>query len=506
MKLITEQNRKWWILIAMSSLLFMTSLDLTIVNLALPAMAHSLNINLAQLQWVITGYALTTVMFMILGGKLGDVYGHRKVFIIGAIIFVVASVAAGLSFTGWELIISRVVQGIGAAFSFPLTSVITFAAFPKRQKATALGVMATSMGVASAIGPTLGGVILKYLTWHWIFFINLPICVVVITLTLWACPKYILSPRKENIDYKGAVVLMLSLFLLLFGLNEAQNWGLDSVWFLMCLLAGLVLLLIFILFELKIANALIELKIFTNKVFALVNIIRAVVIYVFLVILFVFALYLQNIVGLSAFAAGFLLIFMTLAFAISSPLSGKVIDLIGGYFPILIALVLLVITLSLFITVTELTPIYMVAGLLTLCGIAFGILVTGTNVVALNRVPEPQIGAASGAFYTVAIFGGVVGVAVSGTMMALLSKSYLIKQLLARHVSVSSAKMLLLIKTANGSHSINKISQNFMPTVAKELIPIAKHAFLYAFHWIMFICAILVFISIILMLFIKRRK
>ena len=498
MKLLTENNRKWWILAAMSLMLFMTNLDVSIVNLALPVIAHSLNSNLSQLQWVITGYILTTVMFMILGGKLGDVYGHRRIFLFGAMIFTIASVTAGFAYNEPMLIISRLMQGIGGAFAFPLTGVISFAAFPKEQKGLALGAMATNIGVAQAIGPTLGGIILKYLSWHWIFFINLPIGIITILLTLLVCPKYILRTHKEVIDYKGTTLLIASLFFILFSLNEAQNWGLSSLLFLSCFLIGIALLIIFVVVELKLAHPLMEIKIFLNKKFTIINIVRAVITYIYLTILFVLVLYLQNIIGINPLTTGLLLLFMTVAFGVMSPISGKLIDRFGAYVPMLISLLILTIIIFMFAELTVVTSFYMLAFMLLVSGIVFAVLLTATNIVALSVVPEQQIGVASSVFFTIGIGGGMLGVAISGTIMALLSKSYLINQLILHNINIAQAKMPLLIKVANGSHSITKIGNN--------LVPIVQQSFLHAFHWVMLVCTMLAFVSLVLMLFAKKKR
>ncbi|MCK4609508.1 MAG: MFS transporter [Gammaproteobacteria bacterium] len=506
MNLITEQNRKWWILVSMGIVLFMVNLDFSIANLALPAIAHALGANLVQLQWVISGYMLTMVIFMVLGGRLGDLYGHRKIFLIGIIIFTLSSVMAGFAFTERLLIIARIVQGIGAALVFPLTSVITFAVFPKNQKGLALGTMATTIGLAQAVGPTLGGVIIKYLSWNWVFFINLPIGILAVIATLLACPRYILALQQGKIDYLGATLLTISLMLLIVAVNQAQVWGVDSIPFFSCFISGLILLGVFIKVELTIKHPLIQLQVFLNKKFTTMNLVRANLAYVFGSILFVLVLYLQNMLGYSALAAGMLLLFMTITFGALSPVLGKMLDHLGAYYPVLISLILMSIVLAIFTQVTMLTPFYELAMLLFVCGIVFAIIFTATNVVALKAVPESQIGAASGAFYTVALGGCMLGVAVSGTIMGLVSRAFLSHQLLLQHISLSSDKDNMLISIANGSHSLSKVSANFTAETAQLLKPMAQQAFLHAFHWAMLICMLLSIGSLIMMLFIKLRR
>jgi EmrB/QacA subfamily drug resistance transporter len=502
MTLILETNHKWWIVIAMSTMMFMLNLDLTIVNLALPAISHELHTSLSELQWVINGYVLTCAMFTVMGGKLGDTYGHRGIFLIGVIIFTIASATAGFAHDEWTLIISRLGQGFGAALSFPLIMVIIFAAVPERQKGMALGIMATTIGIAQAIGPSLGGVIIKFLNWHWIFFVNIPIGIFTIFLTLIVCPRYILAITKESIDYKGATLLAISLFFVLLALNEAQNWGLFSQLFLSCFFTGIILLVLFIFIEAKIRRPFINLNIFTNKMFSAVSFVRATAAYSFFMILFFIVLYLQNIKQHSALFAGLLLLFLTITFGALSSVCGAVIDKVGARGPLLFGTLLLTI---IFLALTQLgiLPIYILALLLFFLGLCLSILLTGTNVIALSVVPKQQIGAASGVFFTIALIGCMFGIAISGTIMAMRSSHYLTQQLLLNNIHVPQTKMHLLTLIANGSHSLTRLVGNFTPAMAQKLSPILEHSFLHAFFSVALVCAGLAIISFLLTLFAK---
>jgi len=492
-----ENNHKWWIVIAMSIMMFMLNVDLTIVNLALPAISKELHTSLSELQWVINGFMLACAMFTVMGGKLGDIFGHRKIFLIGVIIFTIASATAGFANDEWTLIISRVGQGLGAALSFPLIGVITFAAVPEQQKGAALGLMATTIGIAQAIGPSLGGVIIKFLNWHWIFFVNIPIGIFTVILTLIVCPKYILAITRKSIDYKGATLLAISLLFILLALNEAQNWGLFSRLFLTCFLGGIILLILFIFIESKIRNPFIHLNIFTNKMFSVVSFVRATTAYSFFVILFFVVLYLQNIEQHSALFSGLLLLFLTITFGVLSSVCGTVMDRVGTRKPILFGTMLLSI-IFLILTQLGILPIYMLAFLLFLTGICLAILLTGTNIIALSVVPKQQIGAASGVFFTIALVGSMFGVAISGTIMAMRSSHYLTRQLLLNNIHITQSKMRLLTQMANGSHSITKLAANFTPAMVQKLTPIIQQSFLHAFFSVALVCVGLAIISFLL--------
>lgn len=198
---ISDNKRKWLVSIAADLMLLIISLDLTIVNLALPAIAHAFNAEMSTLEWVINAYVVIFAMLLVIGGKLGDIFGHRQIFSIGLGIFTIASLLGGLSPNTSILITSRVLQGVGAALAFPAATIINFAIFPKEQKAIVLGLMAAIAGAGQALGPTIGGIILKFLSWRWVFFVNIPIGVIAIVLLMLTCPKFILPKNKQNASF-----------------------------------------------------------------------------------------------------------------------------------------------------------------------------------------------------------------------------------------------------------------------------------------------------------------
>src|ERR671934_1444922 len=185
-RIFAEENRKWWTLAAVSFGLFMIMLDNTVVNVALPSMQRALHVSREELEWIVVGYALSFATLMLTGGKLADFFGRRLLFIVGLAIFTGASLACGLAPTAGFLIGARIVQGVGAALMNPSTLSIIVATFPPRQRGQAIGIWAGVSALALAIGPLVGGLIVEYLNWNWIFFVNVPVGILGIAVSQFA--------------------------------------------------------------------------------------------------------------------------------------------------------------------------------------------------------------------------------------------------------------------------------------------------------------------------------
>src|SRR5687768_15105508 len=227
LSILSEERRKWWTLAAVSFGLFMIMLDNTVVNVALPAIQEDLGADLSQLQWIVTGYALSFAALMLIGGKLADAYGRRRLFVLGILLFTASSLWCGLAGSGEMLIAARVVQGVGAALMNPATLSIIAATFPPRERGMAIGIRAGVSALALAIGPLVGGLLTQHLSWHWIFFVNIPVGVLAI-----AASYLLITESKdethESLDLPGLATSALGLFALTYGLIEANEYGWTS--------------------------------------------------------------------------------------------------------------------------------------------------------------------------------------------------------------------------------------------------------------------------------------
>src|SRR3954449_12912206 len=216
-RFLAEENRKWWTLAAVSFGLFMIMLDNTIVNVALPSIQRSLDLKISELEWVVTGYALTFGALMLTGGKLADLLGRRRVFVVGLLIFTLSSLACGLAGSAGVLIAARVVQGVGAALMNPATLSIITVTFPSRQRGTAIGIWAGVSALALAIGPLVGGLIVEHINWNWIFFINVPVGIVGIIAAYAFIDESRDTSSEQRPDLPGLFTSALGLFALSYG-------------------------------------------------------------------------------------------------------------------------------------------------------------------------------------------------------------------------------------------------------------------------------------------------
>src|SRR5262245_54552129 len=222
-RLFAPELRKWWTLFAVAFGLFMIMLDNTVVNVALPSIRKDLGISISELEWVVNGYALTFGVLLLTGGKLADMLGRRRIFIVGLIIFTASSFFCGFASSAGMLIGSRVVQGVGAALMNPATLSIITATFPPRQRGMAIGIWAGGSAMALAIGPLLGGVITEHISWNWVFYINVPIGI----LGIFAARLFIDESRdtshEQRLDLPGLLTSGIALFALTSGLTESNS-------------------------------------------------------------------------------------------------------------------------------------------------------------------------------------------------------------------------------------------------------------------------------------------
>ncbi len=315
-------ERKWWTLIAVSVAIFMLLLDITVVNVALPDIQRSLHSSFQDLQWVVNAYSLTLAAFLLTAGALADLLGRRRVFVMGLIVFTISSAACGLSSSPLMLNLARAVQGTGGAMMFATSLALLAQAFHGKERGIAFGVFGGVIGAAVAIGPVVGGVITSGIGWEWIFFVNVPIGIAAVFLTLSQVSES-RDPNATGVDWMGLVTFSGSLFLLVFALIQGNEKGWGSTRILAYLISSAVLFALFLTAEHRQQRSMLDLTLFRRPAFAGASIVGfAVSASMFSMFLYL-TLYIQDVLGYSPLQAGLRFLPITLLTFVVAPFSGK---------------------------------------------------------------------------------------------------------------------------------------------------------------------------------------
>jgi EmrB/QacA subfamily drug resistance transporter len=315
-------ERKWWTLIAVSVAIFMLLLDITVVNVALPDIQRSLHSSFEDLQWVVNAYSLTLAAFLLTAGATADLIGRRRVFVMGLIVFTASSAVCGLSTTPLMLNLARAVQGTGGAMMFATSLALIAQAFHGKERGIAFGVFGGVIGAAVAIGPVVGGVITSGIGWEWIFFVNVPIGIAAVFLTLNQVSES-RDPNAKGVDWIGLITFSGALFLFVFALIQGNEKGWGSTRIVGFLIGAAVLLVVFLIAEHRQARPMLDLTLFRRPAFAGASIVAfAVSASMFSMFLYL-TLYIQDVLGYDPLQAGLRFLPITLMTFVVAPFSGK---------------------------------------------------------------------------------------------------------------------------------------------------------------------------------------
>jgi len=418
-----QRGNPWAILIVVSLGFFMTLLDLTIVNIAIPNMIDKLHASLDDVLWVINAYALVLAVLLITAGRLGDLLGQRTMFFAGVALFTAASVACGLAPTAGWLIAFRAMQGLGAAALMPQTLAILTMVFPPERRGAAFGVWGAVAGVATVAGPTLGGLLVTAFDWRYIFFINLPIGVIVLILTMVLIPD-LRTGREHSFDIAGTVLASGALLAICYALVEGQryDWGtIGGIISIPLIFAvGLVLLAIFIWVQARrqTGEPLVPFALFRERNYALMNVVAAFISIGMLGIFLPLSIYLQNVLGFSALKAGLTLAPASVISMFVAPVAGQLTDRIGGKFILMSGLILFAGGMGSIVIIAQTNSAwYDFLAPQIVAGIGIGCTFPPLTTVAMRNINPMMAGAASGVFNTTRQVGTVIGTAGIGALL-----------------------------------------------------------------------------------------
>ncbi|MBW8487409.1 DHA2 family efflux MFS transporter permease subunit [Actinomadura parmotrematis] len=413
------RGNPWAVLVTLSLGFFMTLLDLTVVNIAVPDVMRSLRTGLDQVLWTVSGYALVLAVLLVTAARLGDLWGQRTLFAAGVAVFTLASAGCGLAAGGAALIAARLVQGLGAALLTPQTMAMIVAVFPADRRGTALGIWGAVAGVATLAGPTLGGLLVSGPGWRWVFFVNVPVGVLVLALTFALVPD-LRTGRAHRFDLPGVLVSAAALAAVTFALMEGDRYG--WAWWIQALgAAGIALGALFWRMQARRQDAepLVPFALFRDRGFTVMTALMGVLGAALIAAVVPLVFYLQDRLGLSAVRAGLALAPSPLVSLLVSPLAGRLSDRIGGRRVLLAGLASYVLGLALAIVLA--TPHGHAAAFvpaLVLMGLGTGCMIAPLSTEAMRRVPPHLAGAAAGVSNTVRQLGSVLGTAATTALMA----------------------------------------------------------------------------------------
>jgi EmrB/QacA subfamily drug resistance transporter len=409
---VTDASRPWWTLGGACTGLFVLMLDSTIVALALPSIRGDLEMSAAGLQWVMNGYLLVIAALVVTGGRLGDMYGRRRVFTLGLLIFGAGSVLSGAAWSEGAIIAGRVVQGVGAAAMLPLSLSIVCDAFPAERQARALGIWAAISALALAIGPLIGGLLVD-LDWRLIFWINLPPLAVGAAVMVFVVRETRDTTASHRLDLAGLALLAAALVAIVLPLVESGAWGLGSARTLGVLAIGVVLMVAFWLVEHRVAQPIVEFPLFRNGPYFGANAAAFGLVGAYWSLMFLQPQYLQGALGHSATVTGLLVLPITAPMIVISPLAGRLIARFGARGLMTVGMLCGMVGLLFLTQITDGSGYGLVLPGFLLFGIALGLVYAPMSSAAMAAMPAAKTGIASGVLAMDRVLAGAVGLALT---------------------------------------------------------------------------------------------
>ena len=408
-------SRRGWTLAIVSIGLFMVVLDNLVVNVALPSIHRDLGASIQALEWTVNAYVLAYAVLLLTGAALGDRFGRKRMFIAGIALFTASSAAAALAPSTGLLIAARASQGIGAAIVTPLTLTLLADAFPPERRGIALGVWSGISGTAVALGPLVGGAVIQAASWHWIFWINVPIGLALIPLAATRLAES--RGPSRALDLGGLALASTGLLGIVFGLVQSQSQGWTNPGVMIPLAAGVVLVLAFIRYELRAAEPMLPLSFFAKRSFAVTNAVSLAMYFGMFGSVFFLSQFLQNVLGNSPLQAGVKLLAWTGATMVAAPLAGFFSERYGSRLFMVAGLGLQAVALGWLAAIASVDVSYasMVVPFV-LAGTGMGLVFAPSASAVLASVRTDQAGQASGATNAIRELGGTLGIAVLATV------------------------------------------------------------------------------------------
>ncbi len=413
---ISKIDQKWLVLIAIGMSTFMSALDTSVVNIVLPVVNKSFNSEIATVEWVVIIYLLFVSGLLLSFGRLGDIRGHKSIFLIGFSIFIISSALCGGAPSIGALITFRGIQAIGAAMLAANSPAILTTNFPASQRGQALGLQATMTYLGLTVAPSLGGWLTDLISWRAVFYINVPVGLLAFILAWLFIPQDKDSGSRERFDIPGALLFLVGLVSLLLALNQGYSWGWSSPPIIGLFVFSVIFLTSFVYIEKKSSSPVLDLKLFRNKVFSAAtasSILNYIAVFSILILL---PFYLLQGRGMSTSQAGLILTIQPIVMAIIAPISGSISDRIGTRIPTVAGMIVLSLGILMMSTMGPNSPIYLVAIALGIIGFGTGTFISPNNSAIMGSATRERQGIAAGILATSRSTGMVLGVGLAGAI------------------------------------------------------------------------------------------
>lgn len=500
-----NSSQKWLALIAIIMGTFVSVLNNSLINVALPELVTVFGSTTEVIQWVLTGFMLSSAVVIPLSGYLGDRFGYKKVFTGSLIAFVLGSLLCGFAWNDTSIIIFRVIQGIGGGLIMPVGMAIIYMIIPRQQIGMALGIWGIAAMVAPAIGPTLSGYLIEYFSWRLLFFMNVPVGIFAIVFVIFLLKE---TPLKENLkfDFPGAILSVIGFGTLLYALSKGQSEGWDSFMIVSFLIIAVFSLALLIWVELGTDQPVLDVRFFKNPVFAISTLTSGLVMMGMFGGVFLTPLYLQNIQGLTPIDTGLLLMPQSIAMAFMMPISGKLFDKFGVVPLGLVGISLMGVTTYELHMLTQQTPNHWLNVLLTIRGVGIGLCMMPLTTVGMATIAKEHVGRASSVSNVIRQVMASFGIAILTTIMTQ-RQNYHIAHL-NETVSNTNIWATDLISSLTGLYAQYGIDMGTGSGVAVQIIGglLAKEAAVRAIADTFVASAVPIFMCLPLLFLMRKRK
>src|SRR5205823_6698265 len=479
---MTEENRRWWTLGAMCFALFMIMLDNTVVNVALPSIQRGLHASTSSLEWTVNAYTLTFAVVLVTGGRLGDLFGRRRMFLFGVVVFGLSSLLIALSRSDTWLIAFRAGQGIGSGFMMPATLSIISNTFDVHERGRAIGTWAGVSAMALAIGPVLGGLLVEDVSWQSIFILNVPVAIAAIGVTLFATRESRDETAIREVDIPGVASLTLGLAALVLALVKSNAWGWGSTRVIALFAIALLALAAFVVIEPRRRAPMVQFSFFRSRSYFGANVVAFIVSFVMFATFFSLALYMQDILHFSPLQTGLRFLPTTVCVMFAGPISGRLADRIGSR-PLMTGWLIAVSASMFWMTgITTHSSYGFLVVSFVLQGLGIGFVMSPMCTDAMNAMDRTKAGVASGILNMTRMVGSTFGVAALGAVIATVGRSQLSTRL--PHLSPGSrAKLVDLLgsgasTTRLPAHVQGALNETYVYALTKGLYAIGALALL----------------------------